>query len=148
MFEWIQAIRQARYRLAQAISIPSSPKPEDLKVCRATLASLTFAWQSEEVLETLRKSNTLLHRKHSIEKKAYRDCFLGIVLLSAAHLHSRSHTRQGVELTDAIMVHWKLGKREEACQVAQKVFATGQVVSLNGPAEFVDGRFCYQLKKP
>lgn len=42
MFEWIQAIRQARYRLAQAISIPSSPKPEDLKVRRVTCCCLAY----------------------------------------------------------------------------------------------------------
>jgi hypothetical protein len=41
---------------------------------------------------------------------------------------------------------YRYGKREEAAQLAQRLFATGQVLSLNGPAEFVDGRFCYQLK--
>ena len=97
------------------------------------------------MLETLRKSPTLLHRKHSIEKKAFRDCFLGRIFCD---LRKFFLFRLGVELTDAIMVHWRLGRRDEASQVAQKVFSTGQVLSLNGPAEFVDGRFCYQLKKP
>lgn len=109
-------------------------------------AHLTFRLQPEEVLETLRKSSTLLHRKHQIDKKAFRDCFLGMA--ANAYRCMRLTFASGVELTDAIMVHWKLGKREEACQVAQKVFATGQILSLNGPAELVDGRFCYQLKKP
>lgn len=49
--------------------------------------------------------------------------------------------RSGVELTDVLMALYKFGKREEAAAVAQKLFAAGQVLSLNGPAEFVDGRF-------
>lgn len=32
MFEWIQAIRQARHRLAQGITIPGATKVEDVKV--------------------------------------------------------------------------------------------------------------------
>ena len=79
MYEWIQVIRQAMSRLVRIINA-TGVKQEDLKVGAVpavVLESSDAAHQPEEVIELIRKSTTLILRKHQIDKKVTKDCFLG-----------------------------------------------------------------------